>query len=138
VTPAVPLATEEAAALARSALDSASAWDARVGVVVLDQGGHLLCAMRHADAYFSAIPLAQAKAFTALNFRRPSHEMAERLGSIGYAVQISHADPRLAFLKGGLPLTRADRVVGAIGVSGGSADQDLDCCQHAERAWRDR
>lgn len=83
------------------------------------------------DAYLSVLEIARRKAFTAVNFGRPTAEMAERLGEAPYQALLSLADPRLTFLRGGVPLRAGDRVVGAIGVSGASAAEDERYALHA-------
>ncbi len=130
-----PLSIDQAESLVRAAARVAEEHDIRVAIVLLDASGHVLVTRRHHDAYFSAPTIAHAKAFTAVNFRVPTHAMAERLGSIDYAIQISQVDTRLTFIKGGLPIARDGQVIGAIGISGGSADQDLVCCQAALDAF---
>lgn len=119
------LTLEAALRVAAAAMEAAASANRHVAVAVVDDGGHDLVIQRDHVAYLSAIPIARAKAFTAINFRQPTHEMAERLGSIDYAVQVSQADPRLAFVKGGLPIVVDDVVIGAVGVSGATADEDL-------------
>lgn len=119
------LTADVAVRLADAALAAAAGSGRHVAAVIVDSGGHDLVVHRDHEAFPSAVPIARAKAFTAVNFGRPTHEMAEQLGSIEYALQIAQADPRLAFLKGGLPVVVDDVVVGAIGVSGASADDDL-------------
>lgn len=110
----------------RRALELADEQGLKVGVVVVDAAGHDIASGRHHASYLSTLEIAKGKAFTAANFRVPTHQMAERLGSIDYALQISLADRRLAFIKGGVPVQMHGEVVGAVGVSGGSADQDLE------------
>lgn len=103
-----------------------------VAVCVVDSHGRKLGEYSMPEAYLSAAALAEKKAFTAVNFGVPTHVMAERVQPQTYQVLVSAADPRLTFLKGGLALaTDSGEVVGAVGVSGGTADQDFACCEAA-------
>jgi glc operon protein GlcG len=120
---AVALAAEAAAAAAEEGV--------ALGVVIMDAGGNVLLAQRHEDAYLTVLQIAERKAFTAVNFRSPTHVMMERLGTLEYAVHIAQADGRLAFIKGGVPLYAEGRLIGAIAASGGSGDQDLSCVLRA-------
>lgn len=120
-----------AVSMASTAVKAGAEAERNVAVVVLDATGTELAVLRHHDAYLSGPAIARAKAFTALNFRTPTAAMAERLGSIEYAMQISMADPRLAIIKGGVPLRADGVIVGAIGVSGASGDEDAEFAQRA-------
>jgi glc operon protein GlcG len=125
------LSLETATRLAAEAHRVADGLGVHVSVVLLDAGGNDLLVSRHEQAYLSSPAIARRKAFTALNFRQPTHDMAERLGSIEYAAQITLAEPRLAIIKGGVPVLADGRVVGGLGVSGGSGDQDLEIAETA-------
>jgi uncharacterized protein GlcG (DUF336 family) len=123
---------ERANGLICSAVSAAQERGVRIAAVVLDTGGNVVAAQRMDDAYLSALSIAERKAFTAVNFRASTTAMRERLSDIQYQIQISCADNRLAFLPGGFPITADDgAIVGAIGVSGGSAAQDVELCEIA-------
>ena len=108
-----------------SALEQAARDELRVGGVVVDAGGHVVASQRMDGAYLSSLAIAERKAFTALNFRTTTAIMCERLPDRGYQAVIAAADARLAFLPGGAPLyDSAGTLIGALGISGASADQD--------------
>ena len=104
----------------------------RVAATIVDDGGHIVATHRMDGAYLSAVTIANTKAFSAVNFRVPTAAMAERLSDMDYQALICLADTRLTFLGGGVPLAdESGTVIGAIGVSGGSAQQDVLCCEAA-------
>lgn len=133
----IPLADTQLAdplsmAAARLALDTAlqhagnHGW--RVSVAVLDSGGHLLAFGRSAGAALHTIDLAQDKALTAVSFGLPTADVGKRLRDAPEHVrQCLILRPRLVPMGGALPLHLGDRLVGAIGVSGASEEQDCEC-----------
>ncbi|MCW6528937.1 MULTISPECIES: heme-binding protein [Sphingomonas] len=94
-------------------------------IAVVDAGGNLLVFARMDGAWIGAIDIAIHKAFAARAFDMPTQDLA-RLAAPGkplFGVQNTH-DGRIVILGGGAPVKLGDAVVGAIGSSGGTADQD--------------
>jgi glc operon protein GlcG len=110
---------------ARSVLDAAQraadARGARVVIAVVDPWGELVELRRTAGAQIASSRVAVDKARTAAIFVRPSREMEDQVsgGRIG-ALALHGA----ACLIGGIPLVREGEVVGAIGTSGETPDED--------------
>jgi uncharacterized protein GlcG (DUF336 family) len=96
-----------------------------VSVAILDSGRELAGFGRHENAMLVSIQLAQGKAYTACSMRRATKDLHPRTGADGdlHGLDVSH-NPPLVTLPGGSALFRDDRCVGAIGVSGGTLDQD--------------
>ncbi len=112
-----------------AALRQATALGVAVSVAVVDAGGHLVCFARMDAAEIAGPHLAVAKAATAVAHRCPSGDLAEEAGPTGSLAGLgSSGGGRYVVFAGGLPLWSDDgRVVGGVGVSGASAEQDLDC-----------
>jgi uncharacterized protein GlcG (DUF336 family) len=108
-----------------AALRKADELGARVAVVVLDVGGHVLALARMDGAVAVATGVAQNKASTALVVRTPTHEFAEAIKQDTVLVSSLASQPGMALFSGGLPLFSGDTPIGAIGVSGGMGDDDL-------------
>ncbi|KAB8193148.1 heme-binding protein [Nonomuraea phyllanthi] len=111
-----------------------------ISVAVLDEGGHLVSFQRMEGAGIAGPGLAQGKAYTAVALRASTAELAPRTAPGGDL----HGLPRdgLVCVGGGIPLW-ADygegwRVVGGIGVSGGTTTQDVECAEAAAEVWRTR
>ncbi len=122
--------TEVDLALARelvtAALACAAADGALVSAAVVDAGGHLVVFERMDGAEIAGPVLAPDKAYTAVAHRTGTHELAELVVPGGpLAGMQSAGGGRYICFAGGLPLWSGDRVVGGVGVSGGTADQDL-------------
>jgi uncharacterized protein GlcG (DUF336 family) len=115
--------------MAAAALDKAASLGALVSVAIVDAGGHLVHFQRMDGAEIAGPTLATDKAFTAVAHRIATAELGP-LTVDGGALQGMHANGggRYVVFAGGLPCWEgsgdAARVVGAIGVSGGSAEED--------------
>jgi uncharacterized protein GlcG (DUF336 family) len=117
---------ELACAMVAAALSEATVSGALVSAAVVDAGGHLIAFERMDGAEIAGPVLAPDKAFTAVAHRVATHELAPLVGPGGPLVGMNTAaGGRFVCFAGGLPLWSDDRVVGGIGVSGGTADQDL-------------
>lgn len=94
-------------------------------VAIADGGGHLVAHVRMEGAWIGSVNIAINKAFTARAFDISSRELAatSQRGQPFYGIHASN-DGRVMIFAGGIPLRRAGRVVGAIGVSGGTGEQD--------------
>lgn len=120
------LGLDPARAVLEAAESEATRRQVAMNIAVCDAGGHLICFARMDDAFFGSIDVAIKKAFTAAAFRMPT----DALGTIcrpdreAYGLQWSNGG-RLMVFGGGVPLRRGDQVVGAIGVSGGSVEEDI-------------
>lgn len=129
------LTLQAARALTAVAEDRAESLGITVATSVVDGGGNLVAFSRMDGTQLASSGLAQHKAYTAVAWQRPSDEMfaVSQPGESGYGLQA--VDPRYVFAGGGVPLTEGGRIVGAIGVSGGAADQDRECAEAARAAW---
>ncbi len=93
---------------------------------VVDESGNVIETRRMDGALGVSINLAPHKAFTAATIRMSTHELAKlaQPGAPLYGIEVNM--PKLTLVGGGLPVQKNDTVVGAVGVSGGSVEQDLD------------
>ncbi|MTE16341.1 GlcG/HbpS family heme-binding protein [Nocardia aurantiaca] len=121
------LSMDTAARLADAGHKAAAALDVRMNIAIVDQAGHLLHFSRKEDALLGCIDLAQRKAKTAILFRMPTAALGEISRPDGPIYGIEWSNGGLISFGGGLPITDTEgRVVGAVGVSGGTADQDVE------------
>ena len=115
-----------ARAMVDAAITAATSADALVSVAVVDAGGHLVAFARMDGAEIAGPVLARDKAFTAVAHRIATHELTELTAPGGDLAGMHSADAgRYITFGGGLPLWDLDRVVGGIGVSGGTGEQDI-------------
>jgi uncharacterized protein GlcG (DUF336 family) len=111
--------------MSATARASAAAAGAVVSVAVVDAGGHLVTFDRMDGAEIAGPVLARDKAFTAVAHRIGTHELTALVQPGADLAGMNSADHgRYIAFAGGVPLWDGDRVVGGVGVSGGTADQD--------------
>ena len=97
-------------------------------VAILDESGLLKAFCRMDGAALVSIEVAQNKAYTAL-FGMPSQDFYNFIkDDPALLAGVPHI-PRIALFGGGLPIGVGDKVVGGIGVSGGTVEQDVACAQ---------
>ncbi|WP_407563809.1 GlcG/HbpS family heme-binding protein [Streptomyces sp. 184] len=106
-----------------------------MNIAIVDAGGHLLHFTRMDDAWLGSVDLALKKARTSVLFPMPSAALGEISQPGGPVYGIEHSNGGLISFGGGLPLTdAAGHAVGAVGVSGGTADQDTHVAEAVTRA----
>ncbi|WP_347312092.1 GlcG/HbpS family heme-binding protein [Defluviimonas sp. SAOS-178_SWC] len=106
-------------------LKVARAMDVRCSIAVLDSGRNLLAFARGNEASLGTIELARNKAYTAASFRMKTSVLAgvSQPGQPLYGLDVS-GDGALVIFGGGVPIMLQDRSIGAVGVSGGTVEQD--------------
>jgi uncharacterized protein GlcG (DUF336 family) len=94
-------------------------------IAVVDEGGNLIAHVRMDKAWIGSIDISIKKAWTARAFDIETKALAElsQSGDQFFGIHASNGGKVMIFA-GGIPLKRGDRVVGAIGVSGGMGKQD--------------
>lgn len=122
------------AELAQKMIDAAVAKANSLGVpqniAILDDGGNLKAFCRMDGAPILSIEIAQNKAYTAL-FGFPTQDFFNFIqGDPSLLAGIPQL-PRVAAYGGGFPIKIDGAIVGAIGVSGGTVQNDVDCAQAA-------
>ena len=94
---------------------------ATVVIAVVDDGGQLILLERLDDTQVASVEVAIGKARTAAIFRRPSKEFEDQVKNGRVAAL---ALPGTTPLQGGIPITVEGKVIGAIGASGNSPQED--------------
>jgi uncharacterized protein GlcG (DUF336 family) len=126
---------KEARVVLEAALRRAEEIECPMSVAIVDWGRNLLLFGRHETAKLGSIDVAVGKAYTARSLEMSTADFAPltQPGAPLFGVQAT--DSRLVAFGGGLPLTRGGAVVGAVGVSGGSVEMDIDCAEAAVKAF---
>jgi glc operon protein GlcG len=114
------LTLDGAKKIAQAAEQFAIANNRSVVIVVMDGGGNLLYLERMDDAPLGSLQIAQEKAHTAVIFKSPTKDFQDGLGKGNLSYLKLNALP----FEGGIPIMADGKVIGAIGVSGGTAAQD--------------
>jgi len=96
-----------------------------MNIAVADEGGNLVAHVRMDGAWLGSIDISIKKAWTSRAFDIATKDLAAHSQSGGqfFGIHASNGG-RVMIFAGGVPLRRNGKVVGAVGVSGGSGDQD--------------
>lgn len=114
---------------ARRIIDAAEKKAAEIGqpmnIAVVDSGGNLVSHVRMDNAWIGSIDISIKKAFTSRAFDISTKDLAthSQSGDQFFGIHASN-NGKIMIFAGGIPLKRDGKVVGAVGVSGGSGDQD--------------
>lgn len=114
---------------ARRLIAAAEKEAAKIGqpmnIAVVDHGGNLVAHVRMDNAWIGSIDISINKAFTARAFDLPTKDLAKESqpGKQFFGIHETNRG-RIVIFAGGIPLKRDGKVVGAIGVSGGTGEQD--------------
>lgn len=93
---------------------------------VVDAGGNLLYTERMDKAFVTSVDIANNKAFTSWALKTGTHEISEVVqpGESLYGLNLTN-DARIISFGGGFPVVFEGEVIGAVGVSGGSVEEDM-------------
>ncbi len=96
-----------------------------MNIAIADAGGNLVAHVRMDNAWIGSIDISIKKAYTSRAFDITTKDLAEHSQSGGqfFGIHASNNGKIMVFA-GGIPLKKDGKVVGAIGVSGGSGEQD--------------
>ena len=96
-----------------------------MNIAVVDAGGNLITHVRMDGAWIGSIDISIKKAFTSRAFDISTKDLGDNSqpGQQFFGINASN-DGKIMIFAGGIPLKKGDKVVGAIGVSGGSGVQD--------------
>ena len=119
------ITTEGAEAMISAAVDKAHELSARMNIAIVDGGANLKSFVRMDGAWLGSIDIACKKAKTARYFDMPTGQIGGLSQPGSPLFNIEHSNDGLISFPGGLPITLDDgTVVGAIGVSGSTVEDD--------------
>jgi uncharacterized protein GlcG (DUF336 family) len=125
---------------ARRVIAAAEAHATRIGqpmnVAVVDEGGNLVAHVRMDGAWMGSVQISIDKAWTSRAFDVETKALAKlaQPGEDFFGIHVSNGG-RVMIFAGGIPLKRDGRVVGAVGVSGGSGKQDHEVAEAGAKAF---
>lgn len=121
---------------ARRLISAGEAKALEIGVpynlAVVDDGGNLVAHVRMDGAWLGSIDIAIHKAFTARAFDMATEDLS-RMAQAGQPLFGIHATnhEKIVIFGGGAPVLDGDTVIGAVGASGGTVDQDIEVVEAA-------
>ena len=118
-----PITLEMAKGVVAAAEAEARKNNWNVMIVILDSGGHTVMSQRLDGTQYASIRIAAGKARTALEFKRPTKALDDTIAAGGGGLRLLSVGGVTA-IEGGIPIVVDGKIVGSIGVSGVTAQQD--------------
>lgn len=130
------LTLEDARQLVAHAEAKAAEIEVPSNIAVVDAGGNLLAFARMDGAWLGSIDIAIHKAFTARAFDMSTEDLSAmaQSGKPLFGIHATNHD-KIVIFGGGVPIKQGDTVIGAIGSSGGTVDQDVEIVTAAVEAF---
>jgi glc operon protein GlcG len=129
--PSTPYGAPITLTAAKQAMAAAEAEAAKNGwgvtIAIVDSGANLVMLHRLDNAQLSSVRIAEAKARTAAEFRRPTKVFEDAVAGGGIGLRVLTFGASVA--EGGVPIVSGGAIVGAIGVSGVQSHQDAQVAQ---------
>lgn len=129
------LSWRTAAHIAQAVMDYAEINQLKICVSVLDRHGYPLAQLRVNNAAFPCTDISHNKAFTAVSFGFPTQDWNTRLEGKPHLLNGLSQQEGIVMFGGGIPIRFRDEMIGAIGVSGASEEQDVACAQAGIEAF---
>jgi uncharacterized protein GlcG (DUF336 family) len=142
LAPTIALAADdvtlaEAQAMIAAAEKKAAEIKLPMNIAVVDSGGNLVAFGRMKDSIMVSIGISMDKAWTAAAFKLPTNVLAtlSQPGQPLFGINTTN-NGRVVIFGGGFPVKAKDQVIGGIGVSGGSVEQDMEVSQAGLAAFK--
>jgi glc operon protein GlcG len=119
----VSISTESAKNVAAASIAEAQKNNWKMAIAIVDTGGYLVYFERMQDTQTGSVDLAVEKARTAALFRRPTKLFQDGVAAGGEGLRLLRLTGAIP-IDGGVPVIMDSKVIGAVGVSGGSGEQD--------------
>ena len=126
---------ETAKKLAAPAIAEARKNNWNMAIAIVDTAGDLVYFEKMDDTQIGSVQVAQSKARSAARFKRPTKAFQDALAAGGEGLRILAIDGAIP-VEGGIPLVSGGKIVGAIGASGGTSQQDGVVAQAAVNALK--
>ena len=123
------ISSEAALAIVSAAVEKGRQSHCRMNAAVVDAGGNLLAFLRADGAFLHSIAIAQDKAYTAAGFGLSTSDLHEAVKEPAVLREGIARRDRLVLFGGGYPIIVDGEVVGGVGCSGGSEEQDSICAK---------
>jgi len=126
---------EEAKRMLSAAEAKAASFGIAYNIAIVDAGGQLVAFVRQDGALMGSIELAIGKAFTARIFDKTTAYLASlaQPGKPLFGIEASNAG-KVVIFGGGVPISFKGNIIGAVGASAGSVEQDIEVAQAAVAA----
>jgi ferredoxin len=127
----MPIPFDKALQMIEAAHTKADEFGIKVAAAVVDEGGHMIALGRMDRARPMSVEMAINKAYTAASYQMPTQEMSGMAQQPWFASVVASSQGRIMAAAGGMPVLQGVNILGAVGVAGGTPDQDQQCCKAA-------
>lgn len=131
----MPVPVDKALTMIQAGHSKALEMDIAVSVAVVDEGGRLVAFGRMDRARPMSVDIAVNKAYTSATFQVPTTQLQAQSGQSWFQSLIVSTQGKIMAAGGGLPVLDAPNIIGAVGVSGGTEEQDQECARAALAAY---
>ena len=141
ILPDSVLTYSDCIAICDRAIASSEKLSSLINVSIVDAGGNALFFYKMPGAWEGSVDIAQSKAYTAFAFSGDKDKQGplstEELGKLSqpgkplYGIQQTNTDKGIVIFGGGIPLYKNNKLVGAVGISGSTVDNDVEICTAA-------
>ena len=121
------ISCEAATKIAQGAIQKAEELGIKINVAVTDSSGVLMAFLRMPGAFLHSIDISIDKAYTASSFGFPTSQWMGAIENDPALREGIVQRPRLVIFGGGVPIRLGEDLIGGVGVSGGSAEEDEIC-----------
>ena len=122
-----PISLEQAKKVMAGAEAEAKKNNWPVVIAILDSGGQLVMLQRLDNAQWGSVEIAKEKARSSVALRRPTKALQDLIGQGGANLRLLNIG--YSVLEGGIPILVDGKIVGAVGVSGVTSQQDAQIAQ---------
>lgn len=129
------ISTESAKQAAAASIAEARKNKWNMAIAIVDTGGYLVYFEKMQDTQTGSVDLAIEKARTAALFRRPTKVFQDAVAAGGDGLRVLRLTGTIPN-EGGVPIIVAGKVIGAVGVSGGSVEQDGQAANAGANAFK--
>ena len=126
----VVLTDETCDVLRRAAMEKSREMNLDISFAIADADGLPRLFQRFGDALVLSTLLVPAKAYTSAVTQTPTGELREAVSDQGDLMGMNTCDPKITLVPGGYPLFAGGKIAGAIGVGGGTKEQDCEIAEY--------
>jgi len=130
----LPINLEQAKKVMAGAEAEATKNNWPVAIVILDSGGQMVMMQRLDNTQWGSVDIAKEKARTAVALRRPTKVLQDGIAQGG--VNLRFLSTGFSVLEGGIPIVNEGKIIGSIGVSGVTSQQDAQTAQAGQDALK--
>ncbi len=128
------ISLKDAELLKKFAFEKAEEINIPITITVLDSTGNIILTQRMDNAIIVSIDISKNKAFTAFYLNENTYNLQKNEEIKNVNLQKINGNI-LCFLGGGFPINTSNKLIGSIGISGGSVEQDIKIAEYALNNW---